>query len=89
MSFDNLISIIGPAPNEMPRADLMQKLSTERDRVRRTLVWFRTVEPVAKPPKEKKTGGKPATKITTKMKNAGITIDDLEKALKYLARGGE
>ena len=89
MSFDNLRSIIGPAPSERERSELMQVLSTERDRIRRTLIWFREQEPVPRAPKEpkvKRTGGKPATKIMTKLRNAGLTVDELERALAYLGK---
>ena len=89
MSFNNLRSIIGPAPSERDRSDLMLALSTERDRIRRTLIWFREREPqarIAKEPKAKRTGGKPATKIMTKLRNAGLTVEELERALAYLGK---
>ena len=86
MSMHNLTYIIGPAPSEMPRSDLLTKLSLERDRVRRSIIWFRSRIPA---PKAKRTaaprrGGKPASRLTTKMKNAGVTLSQMEAALKLM-----
>lgn len=86
MSFSKLVKVIGPAPSEMNREDLMRKLSAERDRVRRTIMWFREFKWSPKPKKTtKKKGGKPATKITTKMKKAGVTIEQMKLALAQIA----
>jgi hypothetical protein len=81
----NLTTIIGPAPSELPRAELLAKLSAERDRVRKTLIWFRTNIPVKKQ-KSKRVGGKPASRITTKMKKAGVSIEQMEAALALLEK---
>jgi hypothetical protein len=89
MSFLKLIKIIGPAPNELPREDLFRKLSAERDRVRMTLQWFREHAWTKKisDPKPKKTGGKPASKPTTLLKNSGVTMQQLRLAAKMLEEG--
>ena len=87
MSMHNLTYIIGPAPSEMPRPDLLTKLSLERDRVRRSIIWFRSRIPAPKAKRAasaKGRGGKPASRLTTKMKNAGVTLSQMEAALKLM-----
>lgn len=79
MSFTRLISINGLSPSEVPREELLRRLSSERDRVRKTLQWFRESKWAPKPKKKK--GGKPVSKTATKMRKAGVTVDQLEAAL--------
>lgn len=88
MSFSRLVRLIGPAPSELPRTELLKKLSLERDRVRSTLDWFRShkwqPKPAKPPASERKTGGKPAAKATTIMKKKGVTLTQLKLALMQL-----
>ena len=84
-----MIKVIGSAPSEIPREQLMRKLSEERDRVRRSIIWFREHKSTAKTKKatgKPKKGGKPATKTTTKMKKAGVTLEQMKLALEQLTK---
>lgn len=89
MSFSNLKRLIGPAPSEMDRTELMKKLSLERDRVRMTLTWFKTTKWAEKTSVEKKTGGKPASKPSTIMKKHGVTTEQLKQALLLMQQEGK
>ncbi len=87
MGMDKLISVIGLAPSEIPREELLRKLSRERDRVRRSIIYFRKQFQAKQKPKAskvKKKGGKPASRTLTKMKNAGVTAEDMQRALEQL-----
>lgn len=77
-----LISVIGPAPSEMPREDLMVKLQRERARVRRCLDIFRNQQSLALAPKPRK---KRITKAAifkvemAQLEDAGLTLEDLRR----------
>lgn len=74
---DRLTSIIGPAPSELPRNDLLSKLRTERERVRKALeLWSSSRGVRRKPPKLK--GITPAG-IKLIAKETGQTIEEVEK----------
>lgn len=89
---DSLVRVIGPAPSELPLEDLIEKLASERNRVRRSLLWFKTA-PEAKA-RSKKTGKKRPTKrkLSTMAKKEGLSPEQLAAAiaeLKRRKRGGK
>ena len=89
MSMNNLPTVIGPAPSEMDFKDLLTLLSAERERVRGNLIAFAAaiVVPKAKAkPRAKGGGGKPPTRLSTKLKNAGVSLEQFEAELQRIAK---
>jgi len=86
LSFQNLSLIIGPAPSELPNEELLAKLAAERDRVRRTFVWYRNENQVKqKAPKAKKTSAPCRGKaLLAKAKALGLSVEDIEKTIAVL-----
>lgn len=89
MSMNKLPTIIGLAPSEMDFKALLELLSVERERVRGNLIAFAANIPKPKAkakPRAKGGGGKPPTRLTTKLKNAGVSLDQFEAELKRIAK---
>jgi len=81
MSFSNLQTVIGLAPSELPRAELLQRLSNERDRVRRSIIFFRQQLQKKKAPAKRA-----KSKLGAKMKQANVSVEQLAKALAQLEK---
>ena len=80
-----LISVIGPAPSELGE-EYRSRLSQERKRIGNALFEFREnllkkKKPKKKAKKTKNTGKK---RLGTILKNAGVTLEQLEAAAKVL-----
>jgi hypothetical protein len=75
---DKLVSVIGLAPSELSHPDLLAKVRTERERVRRAIELFKT----------RKVGGGGKKKGLTKtaiakiLKESGLTAGELDNFLK-------
>ena len=74
---NRLVSVIGPAPSELPREKLIQKLRKERERVRLFLESWAAGK--FKTPKSRKTKGINLTSIRTIAKEMGISVEEVEK----------
>jgi hypothetical protein len=84
---NNLPSIIGPAPSELSLEALRQKLTTERDRVRRALQFFQSSK--HKPSKSLPRGGslnKTTKGITLAMQEAGLSPAEILKGIALLKK---
>ncbi len=75
---DKLVSIIGPAPSELSQADLLIKVRTERERVRRAIELFKG-RMLTRPKGRKKGLTKKA--INEILKDAGLTPEQLNEFL--------
>ena len=75
---DKLVNIIGPAPSELSQADLLTRVRTERERVRRAIELFKG-RMLTRP----KGGKKGLTKkaINEILKDAGLTPEQLNEFL--------
>ncbi len=73
---EKLVSVIGLAPSELSRPELLAKIRTERERVRRAIELFKT----------RKVGGKKKgltkTAISKILKDSGLTAGQLDEYLK-------
>lgn len=87
MSFNRLTQILGFAPSELPVHELLERLLHERDRVRKTIASFalREQQEIKRKTSTHK-GGKPATKLSTLMRNAGVTLEDLMNTIEQLKK---
>ena len=77
---NRLPSVIGLAPSELPLFAFREKLSAERDRVRRSLEEFR---------QKHRLGGRKAPKtkgIGVSLKAAGLSKDEFLKGLELLKK---
>lgn len=83
---DKLVSVIGLAPSELSHSDLLIKIRTERDRVRRAIELF-------KGRSHGTTGGKKKglTKVAINkiLKDSGLTAEQLNNFLKEEKRKRE
>jgi hypothetical protein len=88
LTFQNLSLIIGPAPSELPNEELLAKLAAERDRVRRTFVWYRNENQTkvkAKVPKVKAPAASSRGKaLLAQAKALGLSVEDIEKTIAAL-----
>lgn len=81
----SLTRVIGSAPSEMILSDLLNKLSLERDRVRRTLQWYKE----NKKPKHKtkaKSAKTKTKKLSTLARKAKASPEDIAKAIALLKK---
>jgi hypothetical protein len=74
-----LPTVIGPAPSEMSFEELKLKLTSERERVRRGLDWFREMR--FKPKGKKASAVSSLNKI---MKESGLTQAQMLKGIELL-----
>jgi len=73
-----LPTVIGPAPSELSFEDFKLKLTSERERVRRGLDWFREIR---FKPKTKKSAAAGLSKL---MKESGLTHTEMLKGIELL-----
>ena len=83
---DRLPSIIGPAPSELSHADLLLKIRTERERVRRAIELFKGRMLGGKSGKKK---GLTKAAINKILKDSGLTPEQLDGFLKEEKRKRE
>ena len=86
---NSLTRVLGPAPSELPFEELLEKLSLERDRMRRNLIWFQNNNAQRKPKKaapKAKAGGGRAPKLSTLAKRAELSPELLAQALEELKK---
>jgi DNA-binding Xre family transcriptional regulator len=82
---DRLIPIIGRAPSEMPKEELLEVLQRERDRVRKVQEEWERLN-IKKPRKGKKKAAKPKgltpKKLDALCKQLGMTPQEIVELLK-------
>jgi DNA-binding transcriptional regulator YhcF (GntR family) len=80
---DKLISVIGPAPSEIPPEEFLQRLKGERSRVAQALQEWRMELPKSKRKSLKsQTKEMSMSKFLTELKELGMTVDELNKFIK-------
>lgn len=75
---NHLLSVIGFAPSELSRKDLVQKLRVERERVRRALESWASEKFKTKPNRKK---GINLTSIQAMATKIGISVEEIEQML--------
>ena len=81
---NRLVEIIGPAPSEQREEEFLEALRRERKRVSDALTIMKnTVYKTGRKTssKRKSKGSNGANKVLAKLKEQGLTVEDLEKFL--------
>lgn len=76
---ERLVRLIGPAPSELSKEALIEKLKTERLRVTASLQAFRTTAPTQK--KKEASPAKKKDPLETIAFQAGLSVEELRQFL--------